>query len=805
MPPFDPDIVVLREVTLEISLRPFALDGFVNPAAVARCMLAQWQPLIERAATISVLFWTSDGSQILDYCGDMDEPSEWAYWFGAANPREAINHDPQRLCLHATPRPYRDPVPTLTYAQLRQVVAVTREVLSQGTGKPVRMGATFDPGGEFAKSSFKYERHHEICLADTMGRGSFVCCYAKLNADSRRYAGFPNGIPPGLSLGRFLGRQARHFLRDMGFDYLWFSNGFGFGMESWKQTGPLYDGQRFDLARAPDIRRNILGFWRDFRAECDAPIAVRGTNLGTGADRATDALPLRDIYEGGFDITTPPNSPWAAINGDFGIEMVGYLSRIAHTATPDGRFPFRFYAHDPWWLNNPWLDRYQRQPHDIYLPLAVSRLDAQGTVHSADAAAILTIDDSLGHMPDVVPREVLAHLLRALDEGPDSPGPVVWVYPFDELHEDVFGPKPWPQRAFFNDWFVSHDINRGLPLNTVVSTRNLTKMPGPWPALSQPSVLLWPVPDADSPLATRPLEWVERGINVLLYGSVARASEQLLAALGLRLVEPLEGQFTLDRDGEFDAVDSSSRQTTLLHRGLVSAGGLEAELDSERAGASVITARQDRHRRALAVIQPASGTRGTLAWVRGNNTGGLSASETLDGAMLLRYALAFCGLDLRFSKRRDDQRHPVTAIHHHRGAMWFSGYLPDTTVEWQCRMADGAALLTNRETELRAGRSCYRFGRAWRHECRVWISQPDGWLSCHEYVTPQPGITRRLKISGLNGAVLVFAAEPGMPPVFRFNSPWPHVEDQPLRAVPLDTPGHRWRLHDLTGDLIISW
>src|SRR5690606_29305064 len=160
------------------------------------------------------------------------------------------------------------------------------------------------------------ERHREICLADTMGKASFACCYGILNADTRRYAGFPDGIPQDTSLGAFLGRQFKFLARDLGLDFIWLSNGFGFGMETWRTVGPLFDGATLSPEKAPATREKILGFWRDFRRECpDLGVMTRGTNLGTGTDLASDATPLREIYEGGWNIEPPPNSPWAALNG----------------------------------------------------------------------------------------------------------------------------------------------------------------------------------------------------------------------------------------------------------------------------------------------------------------------------------------------------------------------------------------------------------------------------------------------------------------------------------------------------------
>ena len=83
----------------------------------------------------------------------------------------------------------------------------------------------------------------------------------------------------------------------------------------------------------------------------------------------------------------PPNSPWAALNGDFGLELVGYMTPGGRVAARQG-FPFRYYVHDPWWLNSPWLDRYGREPHDIYLPLAVGRIGPAGTVETPGSIAL---------------------------------------------------------------------------------------------------------------------------------------------------------------------------------------------------------------------------------------------------------------------------------------------------------------------------------------------------------------------------------------------------------------------------------
>lgn len=804
----------MRTLTLEISLKPFC--GLDNDATRAACRsaLEQWSALTAHAQRLSVMLWVADGSEILEYTGDPDAPMEWARYLGNANPHMPVPADPEKKSLHARNYLYRDDAQPITYRRLAAIVQAFRDAARE-TGREIEVGATFDPGGEFAPSRFKYEWHREICLSNTMGRASFVCCYGILKGDTRRYAGYPAGIPDGTSLGSFLGRQFRHFARDLGFDYLWLSNGFGFGLETWKTVGPLFDGGAFHPERAAEISGRILDFWRDYRRECpEFGLRTRGTNLGTGTDLASDATPLRELYEGGFDFAPPPNSPWAAINGDFGIEIAGYLSRIAELP-PGSEYPYRYYLHDPWWLNSPWLDRYEGQPHDIYLPLSVARVTAEGTVQVPRDLHLLTIDDSYGRMPERVPLESTPHLLRAWRERPDAAGPLVWLYPFDELHNVIKTASPDLARLFHTDWFAREALNDGVPLNTVVSTRTFDALAERAAAVLAGRILVTPAPLFSAGEA-RLLAWIDAGGGLLVYGPLDHAPE-LRRRLGLVEAEPLDGEFTISSTlAPIDRLPLPE-PANYLHRPVMSGGGLAEAPATGESESVLVSAFQGQAVRALAATVVTSAG-GHITWLRGPLPLLVSSEEHLpvpDSPMstfpfsgLVRQVLAAHGWHLAIGGETRDQRRPVVTLHRQDNGWWFSGYMPDTTVELMVRTPFGAPLLLGAETILRAGVAHYRMPRAWRHECRVFVEQASGVASAVEGCPAQVGVTRRLWLRGLRGATVRFFPPADAGEVSLWLDPaWPHIggERMPLRTM--QTP-HGPMLESerpVDGTALLSW
>ncbi|HPO13947.1 MAG TPA: hypothetical protein PLI09_10915 [Candidatus Hydrogenedentes bacterium] len=766
----------LRNVTLEMSLKPFKQLDEAYVEGVCGHLFEQWRPLLNETDQISVLLWTADGSEILDYAGRLDDPIEWARYIGTANSKYAPGTGPESLTLHERPYLYMDNPPEITYSALRGIVAAIKRVGRERTGKTIRVGATFDPGPEFAKSPFKYERHPEICLGSTMGKGTFVCCYGTLHGDTRVYAGYPEGIREGTPFGAFFGRQTFHFLKDLDFDYIWFSNGFGFGLETWSATGAVFDGERFDTEGLLEVRDKILEFWRLFREECpDFPIETRGSNLMTGSDLAANGVPLRDIYRGGFGLEPPPNSPWAALDGDFGLEMAGYMSRIAEL--PGNTFPFRYYIHDPWWLNSPWLDRYGREPHDIYLPMSVARIDEKGQIRTPTSFLFLTVDNSFGEMPDQVPIEVLPHLLSARRDAPDAPGPCVWIYPFDECHDWTFAKPSRAAEAYFGDWFMRQAINHGFPLNTVVSTGNFVRARKVQPGLFAESVLICPVPDADTALETALLEHVRTGGRALLYGPIGHAGAGLLDTLDLRAEKPIEGEVMMVIGEHPDRFAGQGHATRTNVRPLLCGGGAEAMLAGVHRETTKVLAEctQESERRVLALWrQDPAWNGGMLAWLRGVNSNkspkGVrlppqdSPVEFFPGEVLARYLLSTFGYSIGTDRQTPAQRVPLISVARHDNGFYFSGYTPDTTVRLRLRFPQGAPILLGYETALDDNQTTYSMPRAWHRECRMFVDgQTTGTLSLTEQPSGQYGVVRRWRLSGLTGATVRFYPPTGTP------------------------------------------
>jgi len=787
-----------KTISLELTLKPYCTD--LSDAGFRRKTIElfhPWERLWRNGEKIKVMLWTSDGSELLEYDGKMETPFEYACWVGSPNSplRRATQETPDReVAINHRPgyRFMKEP-PVWRYGDLKRLVACIKAALKEEYGNEPEVGTTFDPGGEFAVSHFKYGDHRPELLGQTPGATTMVCCYRNLHADTRSRAAYPNGIPEGEPFGCFLGKQAGVFLRDMGFDFIWFSNGFGFGMETWGATGATFDGEKFFPEKAELTRERILKFWRDFRAGCPEKYAIetRGTNLTTGIDLASDGSPLREIYEDVPNLLPPPNSPWAALDANYGLELAGMMTHSAELPPGKG-FPFRFYTHDPWWINSPWIDRYDHLPNDIYLPLAVSRINAEGEVECAEQLNFLTIDDVFGNSPEIVPREVIPALLHAAETAPDQLPPVIWLYPFDEMHDRIFAGEAF-EEVNFTDWQIINAINSGFPVSGVVSTRAFLKAPAERFA---GRVLV--IPTMVSEEVQRKLNELD-GSKQLFYGPAhGKAVEKLLS---------LEPAVPLSVDAELPGYGR------IRHLPVTSGGTCDRVL------------RADAPAEVLLMSLFAEGERPMLVkygkdrlWLRGCSSFGTPYKRLpnlFDEANFYRAeklfvkALAYFDWHIGFLREEPFSATPYQMLHWHDNALMMNCFSKDTTVRLQLRFPDGAPLFRRRDLLLRDGKGIYPAERCASLEARFFISGPDAVIRMRRRPgrmhSDQFGMT---VLNGLNHHRVVFRppVESGARIVFRENaekkftlyspSQFPYREEY-------DDFGKKYILEDVSGELAV--
>lgn len=807
-----------HNITLEASLKPFKINEKEYIRAVAREMFTQWHSLLRHTDTVSIMLWTGDGSEILDYKGTPDQPLEWAKYMGNPNTEHEVGSGPVELSIHERAYLYLDNPPSFTYGDLKWIIQILKEEGRKVTGKPIRVGATFDPGPEFAKSEFKYQKHPEILGGSAMGHKTFVDCYSVLKADSDVYAGFPNGIPDKTPFGTFFGRQCQHFLTDLGYDYIWFSNGFGFGAEGWSSTGATFDGKQFKQKELPAFAEKVLEFWKLFRKECpDFQIQTRGTNLSVGTDLARDAVHLKNIYKGNFNMLPPPNSPWAALDGDFGLELIGYMSRMAEL--PDNRYLFRYYIHDPWWLNSPWLDRYGREPHDIYLPMSVSRIDREGNIGLPTHLNFLSIDDTYGNMPTQVPDEVTPHILKARYDAPTAPGPLVWVYPFDEYHDWAINSPGRLPEVYYGDWFIRQAINNGVPLNTVISTTSFQSAIEKKPELFRESVLITIVPDQGTSLEKRLIAFVKNGGKLIVFGPADHASEEFKDLLNLKNETALDGEFKIKNRYQTDVLSANFPQI-INHRALFSGGGIATVIRNRKSSTtrSLLQFEQKGALRDVAwVVTQPDWQGGKVVYLRGTNSSHFTGGRLLTpdqpdkyfpGPAYLRYVLQEFGISIGVDRLDPKVKPPVLTISRSDNAFIFSGYHPNSTVKDRFKFPQGAPLLLGLETILEDGHSSYYLPTSWNRECRVFIEQKEGLVSLKEAHSGVKDIYKRYVVTGLKNAIVRVYAQDHINAekfVAHVNASYPWKTGHYPFKEQNDEFGKYFLLENVTGTLVVSW
>lgn len=123
-------------------------------------------------------------------------------------------------------------------------------------------------------------------------------------------------------------------------------------------------------------------------------------------------------------------------------------------------------------------------------------------------------------------------------------------------------------------------------------------------------------------------------------------------------------------------------------------------------------------------------------------------------------------------------------------------------------MAQGAPLLLGLETKLEKGNSTYVMPTAWNRECRLFITQNDGIVSCKELHSGQMGIKKRFQVTGLkNGIIRVYPQDDVTVQTFHayVNSDYPWKTGQFPFALGDEKLGKYFLIENVTGNLVVSW
>ena len=797
-------------------------DSFLDSFFIE--LFRTYRQLLKHCDTVSLLCWIGDGTDILQYDGDLEKPIAWARWQGFAHPYG----DPPRQPVLYTDNPIE-----LTYGDLKRLIAAARRASSEVLGKRLSFILPFDPGSEFTEAPFRYERHPEILLRSAAG-ATIRCidAIARFHADSSRFAGYPDGIPEGTPFGEFLGRQACHYFADIGADGLWFSNSFGFGRSPYASggTGQFFDGEAFHPEGNRAVRDAVLAFWEVFRRECpDLPVLCRGTDFPVGMNLANHASAYRALYDKNrFGIVPPPNTPWPALNRNEGLALSGTLTQNA--PFPGERMVLRFYVTDQWFCNNPWFDRWDRAPYDLYLNASLCKFSPEGTLCTFSDIHLMGVDGSWGETPGEIADEVIPHFKRAAALRPDAPPPVIWVYPFDEYDGLTFGDNPQPDIPFGGDLSIIGALNHAFPLAGAVTTSSLAAALAAANEDGQKSndslvtrhsslvtchsakrfsslreaVLVTPAPLPGSEVERLLLAHLADGGRILCYGTLRYASHAWLSAFGLAAdAKPLEGEFEVVGD----IAGAPSRR--LLHDAVIGQGGL-----CESKGSAVILAEAvapDGQRRVLAAVN------GRAAWTRGGtgaarerlrqrNVAARDEMALFAPERLYNVALGALGWFIR----QENGLAPDSVeflMSRNRGGFVFTGHSFDDDAALLVRAPWGAPIPLARRVRLVDSAARIPV-RTWFHdEVRVFVRQREGVVGCRSQPVIAKNLHRRWLVDGLDHADVRFYGQPGQDTIYYRTASTEYGDArEPIRPeFVTDDTGTWFELRDYSGPLSIGW
>jgi len=775
----------IKTLYLGLSLKPFKDKSEDFICSKIEEILCLWYPMIKDAEELWFNFMIGNGDLVLTWDGNPDSEFEWDHYKGHNNPLYAgYKFNPITL------REYMADWPHFTYRDLKFIFNCLKS-LGEKRGLNIKIIVNIEPGPEFSESSFRYIEHPEILEYQGGGHGNSISFKAKFKRDSKKYVGYPDGIPESEPFGRFLGRQLREFIKFTEIDGVSFSNGLGFGTHPWSLIGHNFNGEKFNLVNFALEAEEIESFWNLLKKEVpQSIITAQGTNWPVGVDISVKCVPIKEIYE--KYLTRPLGTTVSVFfNDSLGFAMASYLSRIASTSS----FDFGYYFLDPWYPQDAWEDfPYDHQPFDIYCPMSSGAITKEGKTRGADGISCGAINDDNGEFCEDAAYELIPHFRRAILHRPDAPGILVWLYPFEEYNKVGIEEPDLINNLFFWDCFTASAIDNGLPLNTVISSHNFIKDNF---SVLKDSILYSCVPLCNWEYSKRLEEFVKLGGKIILYGSILHTSDEIRSLLNLKVGEGIEGEVTLVQK-KYNFIKDIS--PFIYHKGTISGGPIVEELedDNEPYTEVIYEVVKDGKKKVYSILRSLpEWNGGKIAWIRGSlpfelNEENIRFKNPLP-AKIPRFLLGILGYSIEQSPY--DSQNSQVFISRHNNAYIFSGYKPDTTVELSFKFPEGAPIFFNYDTVIKEGASSYCLSKAFHEECRIFVKQFSGKIKCrrtlrHEFTEDE------VEITGLENAEVTF-----YPPETKLEK----VQVSPRYKIEVCRDSKFIKIKSVEGNILISW
>ena len=355
-------------------------------------------------------------------------------------------------------------------------------------------------------------------------------------------------------------------------------------------------------------------------------------------------------------------------------------------------------------------------------------------------------------------------------------------------------------------------------MNTVISTKNFCSVQKSGKAIFSESVLVSVIPSPGSEYEKQLINFVKTGGKLMVYGPVTYASNEFLDLLNMKLAQPISGNFSIKTSRGNDQLQKQA-PTILHHIEKMSGGGIETVIANPSSDTRVLAqVFQMQEKRDVALFRQNKDWKGgAVCYVRGTNSASYKGGHLLtpddpekwfSGSVLMRQSLAEFGYSVSYNKQSAGIKDPINCISRHDNAYWFSGYVPNLTVEQSFHFLQGAPLIIGCETELKDGASNYRFPKAFFKECRAFVEQKDGIISCFEIHSGEKGISRRIGIKGLENATVRVYPPHGITTgnmKAYLNTGYPYKEGFIAAKEGSKYPGKYVVYENITGQLIVSW